>query len=64
MKRRTMLYGGVAALAGLAGAGAAWWKFQPKNAAPAEIAKITESYLSVISFDDCQCKPFHTSSHQ
>ena len=29
MKRRTMLYGGVAAAAGLAGAGAAWWKSQP-----------------------------------
>ncbi|WP_296914762.1 TlpA disulfide reductase family protein [Polaromonas sp.] len=29
MNRRNMLYGGVAAAAGLAGAGAAWWKFQP-----------------------------------
>jgi thiol-disulfide isomerase/thioredoxin len=28
MKRRTMLYGGVAAAAGVAGAGAAWWKNQ------------------------------------
>ncbi len=28
MKRRTMLYGGAAAAAGLAGAGAAWWKSQ------------------------------------
>ncbi|MBW8723122.1 MAG: TlpA family protein disulfide reductase, partial [Polaromonas sp.] len=26
-----MLYGGVAALAGLAGAGVAWWKFQPRQ---------------------------------
>lgn len=29
MNRRTMLYGGVAAAAGLAGAGVAWWKFKP-----------------------------------
>lgn len=28
MKRRSMLYGGAAAAAGLAGAGAAWWKSQ------------------------------------
>jgi thiol-disulfide isomerase/thioredoxin len=28
MKRRTALYGGVAAAAGLAGAGAAWWRNQ------------------------------------
>ncbi len=32
MKRRTMLYGGVAATAGLAGAGAAWWKSQARPA--------------------------------
>jgi len=30
MKRRTMLYSGVAATAGLAGAGAAWWKSQAR----------------------------------
>ena len=29
MNRRKMLYGGAAALAGAAGAGVAWWKFQP-----------------------------------
>jgi thiol-disulfide isomerase/thioredoxin len=29
VNRRNMLYGGVAAAAGLAGAGVAWWKFQP-----------------------------------
>lgn len=29
MNRRNMLYGGVAAAAAVAGAGAAWWKFQP-----------------------------------
>ncbi len=31
MNRRKILYGGVAAAAGLAGAGAAWWKFQPRE---------------------------------
>ncbi|WP_421954244.1 TlpA family protein disulfide reductase [Polaromonas sp.] len=34
MKRRSMLYGGVAAAAGLAGAGVAWWKIQPHQLAP------------------------------
>ena len=29
MNRRNMLYGGVAVAAAVAGAGAAWWKFQP-----------------------------------
>lgn len=29
MNRRNMLYGGVAVVAGLAGAAAAWWKLQP-----------------------------------
>jgi thiol-disulfide isomerase/thioredoxin len=29
VNRRNMLYGGVAAAAGLAGAGVAWWKIQP-----------------------------------
>ncbi len=33
MNRRTMLYGGIAAVAGLAGAAAAWWKFQPQQEA-------------------------------
>jgi thiol-disulfide isomerase/thioredoxin len=32
MKRRTALYGGVAAAAGLAGAGAAWWRNQALGA--------------------------------
>ena len=37
MKRRTMLYSGVAAAAGLAGAGAAWWKSQARPA-PLQLA--------------------------
>lgn len=43
MNRRNMLYGGVAAVAGLAGATAAWWKFQPHQvevAAPAATGAI------------------------
>lgn len=31
MNRRNMLYGGAATAAALAGASAAWWKFEPKN---------------------------------
>lgn len=34
MNRRNMLYGSVAAVAGLAGAGAAWWKYQPDAVVP------------------------------
>ena len=56
-----MLYGGVAALAGVAGAGAAWWKFQPKNATPAETAKIVESFWAM-SFDTPDGKPLPMSS--
>lgn len=44
MNRRNMLYGSVAAVAGLAGAGAAWWKFQPREAvgvAPTAGASVT-----------------------
>lgn len=34
MNRRNLAMGGVAAAAGLAGVGAAWWKFRPHDAAP------------------------------
>ena len=34
MNRRNMLYGAAAAVAGLAGAGVAWWKFEPHEVAP------------------------------
>lgn len=61
MNRRNMLYGGVAALAGLAGAGAAWWKFQPKNATSVETAKITELFWAM-SFDTPDGKPFAMNS--
>ena len=42
MNRRTMLYGGVAAAAGLAGAGAAWWKFRPHEVT-AHVDKTSET---------------------
>jgi thiol-disulfide isomerase/thioredoxin len=34
VNRRKLAMGGVAAAAGLAGVGAAWWKFRPHDAAP------------------------------
>ena len=34
MNRRNLAMGGVAAAAGLAGVGAAWWKFRPHELAP------------------------------
>ena len=61
MNRRNMLYGGVAALAGVAGAGAAWWKFQPHHAAPAETVKMAESFWDM-SFDTPEGKPLPMSS--
>ena len=51
MNRRHMLYGGVAAAAALAGAGAAWWKFEPRhavNAAP--VTSAADAFWS-LSFD-------------
>ena len=42
--RRNMLYGGVAAAAGLAGAGAAWWKFQPHDVPGVTATQATEDF--------------------
>lgn len=58
MNRRNMLYGGVAAAAALAGAGAAWWKFQPHASIPDKpllptpeaLAKAAQAFWSM-SFD-------------
>lgn len=50
MNRRNMLYGGVAAAAGLAGAGAAWWKFQPHDVVAGEPERAAESFWQ-LSFD-------------
>lgn len=38
MKRRSMVMAGVAAAAGLAGVGTAWWKLRPHDAAPNSVA--------------------------
>ncbi len=54
-----MLYGGVAVAAGLLGAGAAWWKFQP--AAPEEAAKAAEAFWTM-SFDSPDGKALPMSS--
>jgi len=57
MNRRNMLYSGVAAVAGLAGAGVAWWKFQPHAVAPAAGAGVagkaeeTQDAFWRLSFD-------------
>lgn len=61
MNRRNMLYGGVAVAAGLAGASAAWWKFQPHDTAPAVPAKAAESFWSM-SFDSPDGKALPMSS--
>ena len=44
------MYGGAAVAAAVAGAGVAWWKFQPHDMAPAEIASLTASFWAM-SFD-------------
>ena len=61
MNRRTMLYGGVAAVAGVTGAGVAWWKFQPHDASPAQNAKTAESFWG-LSFETPDGKPLAMSS--
>ena len=61
MNRRNMLYGGVAAAAALAGAGAAWWKFQPHNTTPEALAEVAESFWT-LSFDTPDGKPLPMSN--
>ena len=56
-----MLYRGVAVAAGLLGAGAAWWKFQPHDAAPEEQANATEAFWTM-SFDSPEGKTLPMSS--
>ncbi|MDO8441213.1 MAG: TlpA disulfide reductase family protein [Polaromonas sp.] len=53
MNRRNMLYGGVAAAAGLVGAGVAWWKFQPHEVATTGPAGTPDSFWG-LSFDTPQ----------
>lgn len=61
MNRRNMLYGGVAAAAGLAGAGAAWWKFQPHDVPTIPPAAAAASFWN-LSFDTPGGKPLAMSS--
>ena len=68
MNRRTMLYGGVAAVASLAGAGVAWWKFQPhevaaqaENSEEAGAAEVVNAFWS-LSFDTPDGKSLAMSS--
>ena len=56
-----MLYGGVAAAAALAGAGAAWWKFQPHDTTPEALAEVAESFWT-LSFDTPDGKPLPMSN--
>ena len=51
MNRRHMLYGGVAAAAALAGAGAAWWKFEPRHAVDAAPVTSAADAFWRLSFD-------------
>ena len=51
MNRRHMLYGGAAAAAALAGAGAAWWKFEPsQDIDSAPLAEAANDFWS-LTFD-------------
>ena len=51
-----MLYGGAAAAAALAGAGAAWWKFQPHDVSP-EVAALSAQAFWGMRFDGVDGKP-------
>ena len=56
-----MLYGGVAAAAGLAGAGVAWWKFQPHDAPGVTPAQAAEAFWG-LSFDTPDGQSFAINS--
>lgn len=51
MNRRNMLYGGVAAAAAIAGAGAAWWKFQPHGDISSEASVDAANAFWTMAFD-------------
>ncbi|CDS53685.1 Cytochrome c-type biogenesis protein ResA [Polaromonas sp. CG9_12] len=57
-----MLYGGVAAAAALAGAGAAWWKFQPHATLNGPSAKAVSDAFWAASFDSPDGKPLAMAS--
>ncbi len=62
MNRRNMLYGGVAAAAALAGAGAAWWKFQPHGTLDGPQVKAAGDAFWAASFDTPDGKPLSMRS--
>ena len=57
-----MLYGGVAAAAALAGAGAAWWKFQPHGALDGAQVKAAGDVFWATAFDTPDGKPLAMES--
>ena len=61
MERRNLLYLGAAAAAGLAGAGAAWFKKEPQKLSPAQ-TNAAETALWALSFDTPDGKPQAMSS--
>ncbi len=65
MKRRNLLYGSVAAAAGLAGAGVAWWKNRPQDGLAAPISS-ADAAMDVafwaLSFDTPDGKALPMSS--
>ena len=61
MKRRKLLYGGVATAAGLSGAGVAWWKFRPHDVPGVDPAVAVNSFWAQ-SFDTPDGKPLPVSS--
>ena len=62
MNRRNMLYGGVAAAAALAGAGAAWWKFQPSGDLNGPSVKAAGDAFWTTSFDTPDGRPLPMES--
>ena len=62
MNRRNMLYGGVAAAAALAGAGAAWWKFQPSGDLAGPTVKAAGDAFWTTVFDTPDGKPLPMDS--
>jgi len=57
VNRRNMLYGGAAAAAALAGAGAAWWKFQPHTVPPEASAQAAGDAFWAMGFETPDGKP-------
>ena len=61
MERRNLLYLGAAAAAGLAGAGAAWFKYEPQRLTPGQ-TNAAQDALWALSFDTPDGQPQAMSS--